>query len=144
LLVAAIGRRGNPQRGQKAKSGSQAKPQLVQGAACRRPHRGQSAVSAKIPKPQPTQVIDRLMKPCRAAVTIAQQSVSGFADQRLVLSVGQQTRAEFWRGLWRGLFPMTALLVIVLGSIFAGWATPTESGAVGVLGSMLIAALNRQ
>ena len=37
---------------------------------------------------------------------------------------------------------MTALLVIVLGSIFAGWATPTESGAVGVLGSMLIAALN--
>jgi len=35
-------------------------------------------------------------------------------------------------------------MVIVLGSIFAGWATPTESGAVGVLGSLLIAALNRQ
>jgi len=32
----------------------------------------------------------------------------------------------------------------VLGSIFAGWATPTESGAVGVLGSMLIAALNNR
>ena len=44
--------------------------------------------------------------------------------------------------LLRGLFPMTALLVIVLGSIFAGWATPTESGAVGVIGSMFIAALN--
>ena len=55
---------------------------------------------------------------------------------------GPQTRAAFWHALWRGLFPMTALLVIVLGSIFAGWATPTESGAVGVLGSMLIAALN--
>ena len=39
---------------------------------------------------------------------------------------------------------MTALLVIVLGSIFAGWATPTESGAVGVLGSMFIAALNKR
>ena len=39
---------------------------------------------------------------------------------------------------------MTALMVIVLGSIFAGWATPTESGAVGVLGSMLIAALNKR
>ena len=39
---------------------------------------------------------------------------------------------------------MTALLVIVLGSIFAGWATPTESGAVGVLGSMFIAALNNR
>jgi tripartite ATP-independent transporter DctM subunit len=55
---------------------------------------------------------------------------------------GPQTRGAFWHALWRGLFPMTALLVIVLGSIFAGWATPTESGAVGVLGSMLIAALN--
>ena len=37
---------------------------------------------------------------------------------------------------------MTALMVIVIGSIFAGWATPTESGAVGVFGSLLIAALN--
>ena len=46
--------------------------------------------------------------------------------------------------LWRGLFPMTALMVVVLGSIFAGWATPTESGAVGVLGSMFIAALNNR
>lgn len=55
---------------------------------------------------------------------------------------GPQTRAEFWRSVWRGLFPMTILMVVVLGSIFAGWATPTESGAVGVLGSMFIAALN--
>jgi tripartite ATP-independent transporter DctM subunit len=55
---------------------------------------------------------------------------------------GPQTRAEFWYALWRGLFPMTALMVIVIGSIFAGWATPTESGAVGVFGSFFIAALN--
>lgn len=57
---------------------------------------------------------------------------------------GPQTRGEFWYALWRGLFPMTALMVIVLGSIFAGWATPTESGAVGVLGSLFIAALNKR
>jgi tripartite ATP-independent transporter DctM subunit len=57
---------------------------------------------------------------------------------------GPQTRGEFWIAVWRGLFPMTALMVIVIGSIFAGWATPTESGAVGVLGSFLIAALNRR
>jgi tripartite ATP-independent transporter DctM subunit len=57
-------------------------------------------------------------------------------------SHGPQSRKAFWHAVWRGLFPMTALLVVVLGSIFAGWATPTESGAVGVLGSMLIAALN--
>jgi tripartite ATP-independent transporter DctM subunit len=57
---------------------------------------------------------------------------------------GPQTRAEFWWALWRGLFPMTALMVIVIGSIMAGWATPTDSAAVGVFGSLLIAALNRQ
>jgi tripartite ATP-independent transporter DctM subunit len=57
---------------------------------------------------------------------------------------GPQTRGEFWIAVWRGLFPMTALMVIVIGSIFAGWATPTESGAVGVFGSFLIAALNRR
>ncbi len=56
---------------------------------------------------------------------------------------GPQTRGEFWTAVWRGLFPMTALMVIVIGSIFAGWATPTESGAVGVFGSLLIAGLNR-
>jgi tripartite ATP-independent transporter DctM subunit len=55
---------------------------------------------------------------------------------------GPQSRGEFWYALWRGLFPMTALMFIVIGSIFAGWATPTESGAVGVFGSIIIAALN--
>ena len=57
---------------------------------------------------------------------------------------GPQTRTEFWIAMWKGLFPMTALLFIVLGSIFAGWATPTESAGVGVFGSMVIAALNRR
>ena len=57
---------------------------------------------------------------------------------------GPQNRAEFWWAVWRGLFPMTALMVIVIGSIMAGWATPTDSAAVGVFGSLLIAALNRQ
>jgi tripartite ATP-independent transporter DctM subunit len=55
---------------------------------------------------------------------------------------GPQTHAEFLKAVWRGMFPMTTLMVVVIGSIFAGWATPTESGAVGVFGSMLIAALN--
>jgi tripartite ATP-independent transporter DctM subunit len=63
---------------------------------------------------------------------------------KLPANYGPQTRGEFWYALWRGLFPMTALMVIVLGSIFAGWATPTESGAVGVLGSLIIAALNKR
>ena len=39
---------------------------------------------------------------------------------------------------------MTFLMVIVLGSIFAGWATATESAGVGVLGSFVIAWLNNR
>ena len=49
------------------------------------------------------------------------------AAPKLPPDFGPQTRAAFWHALWRGLFPMTALLVIVLGSIFAGWATPTKA-----------------
>src|SRR4030095_1071983 len=66
------------------------------------------------------------------------------AAPQLPQDYGPQTRLEFWIAVWRGLFPMTLLMVVVLGSIFFGWATPTESGAVGVLGSMLIAALTGQ
>ncbi len=66
------------------------------------------------------------------------------ATPRLPPDFGPQTRKAFWYALWRGMFPMTTLMVFVLGSIFAGWATPTESGAVGVLGAMFIAALNNR
>jgi tripartite ATP-independent transporter DctM subunit len=66
------------------------------------------------------------------------------AAPKLPPNYGAQTRSEFWWAVWRGLFPMTTLMVFVLGSIFAGWATPTESGAIGVLGSMVIAALNNR
>ncbi len=66
------------------------------------------------------------------------------ATPTLAKDFGPQTRKAFWYALWRGMFPMTTLMVFVLGSIFAGWATPTESGAVGVLGAMFIAALNNR
>jgi tripartite ATP-independent transporter DctM subunit len=61
---------------------------------------------------------------------------------KLAADYGPQSRIEFWRTMWKGLFPMTFLMVVVLGSIFAGWATATESAGVGVLGSFVIAALN--
>jgi tripartite ATP-independent transporter DctM subunit len=61
---------------------------------------------------------------------------------KLAAGYGPQTRIEFWRTMWKGLFPMTFLMVAVLGSIFAGWATATESAGVGVLGSFVIAWLN--
>ena len=42
------------------------------------------------------------------------------------------------------LLPPLVLIVVVLGSIFAGIATPTEAGALGSLGAMGLAALNGQ
>lgn len=42
----------------------------------------------------------------------------------------------------RGMIPSLALIFIVLGTIFMGLATPTEAGAMGVVGAMLMAWLN--
>jgi tripartite ATP-independent transporter DctM subunit len=35
--------------------------------------------------------------------------------------------------------PITALIAVVMGGIYAGWFTPTESGAVGALGAFILA-----
>lgn len=41
----------------------------------------------------------------------------------------------------RELVPIIALFLVVIGSIYRGWATPTESAAIGVAMAMAIAAL---
>jgi tripartite ATP-independent transporter DctM subunit len=45
--------------------------------------------------------------------------------------------------LW-GLAPVVALIVLVLGGIYGGIFTPTEAGAAGALGAMVIALLERR
>jgi tripartite ATP-independent transporter DctM subunit len=42
------------------------------------------------------------------------------------------------------IIPPLSLIVIVLGSIFAGIATPTESSAIGCLGAVILAVLYRK
>ncbi|MBL8669100.1 MAG: TRAP transporter large permease subunit, partial [Alphaproteobacteria bacterium] len=46
--------------------------------------------------------------------------------------------------LVRGMVPSLALIFVVLGTILMGLATPTESGAMGVMGALLLAAFNRR
>ncbi|MFG6138010.1 TRAP transporter large permease [Halomonas sp. B23F22_10] len=41
------------------------------------------------------------------------------------------------------LLPLLALFLVIVGSIYLGWATPTEAAAIGVIASMGLAALNR-
>jgi len=42
------------------------------------------------------------------------------------------------------LIPIALLIVLVLGGIYAGWFTPTESGAVGAFGALVLSLLKRQ
>ena len=52
-----------------------------------------------------------------------------------------------WALVWKcvqGMVPSLALIFIVLGTIFLGLATPTEAGAMGVVGAMLLAWMNRR
>lgn len=44
-----------------------------------------------------------------------------------------------WGSLARALLPPLLLIAAVLGSILAGYATPTEAAAVGALGALLLA-----
>ncbi|MGQ3212911.1 MAG: TRAP transporter large permease [Shinella sp.] len=47
----------------------------------------------------------------------------------------------YWKCI-RGMVPSLALIFIVLGTIFMGLATPTEAGAMGVVGAILLAWMN--
>jgi len=47
------------------------------------------------------------------------------------------------RVLW-GMVPSVVLIFLVLGTIFLGLATPTEAGAMGAVGAILLAAINKR
>ncbi|MFC6669984.1 TRAP transporter large permease [Marinobacterium aestuariivivens] len=61
-------------------------------------------------------------------------------------SMGGPKRTHSWAERFRGLvelLPVLSLFVIVVGSIYAGWATPTEAAAIGVAGALVLAAFFR-
>ncbi len=57
-------------------------------------------------------------------------------------TVREQEHGELLRKVFLVMLPPLLLIFVVLGSIFAGIATPTESGALGAVGAILLAALN--
>jgi tripartite ATP-independent transporter DctM subunit len=52
---------------------------------------------------------------------------------------GPQSSAELVKMIITTFSPPAFLIALVLGSIFAGWATPTEAAGVGCFGSILLA-----
>jgi tripartite ATP-independent transporter DctM subunit len=97
-----------------------------------------------------------------AEVSIARLFIAGLVPAAIILAAfmlltgvwarlrADQMPPEFGRfglrermlGLLR-LLPVVGLMVVVIGSIYAGWATPTESAAVGVLGALVLSAVTR-
>lgn len=52
--------------------------------------------------------------------------------------------AALWKKALRGIIPTAVLIFLVLGTIMLGIATPTESGAMGAMGAVLLAFLRRK
>src|SRR6516165_5366618 len=50
---------------------------------------------------------------------------------------------KLWYKCLRGIIPSLGLIFLVLGTIFFGLATPTEAGAMGVVGAIALAAFQR-
>ncbi len=68
---------------------------------------------------------------------------------RCIITPGLAPRGEehyTWKDRFVALpaiAPVVILVLFVLGSIYMGWSTPTEAGAIGVLGAFFFAALTR-
>jgi tripartite ATP-independent transporter DctM subunit len=56
----------------------------------------------------------------------------------------EQADASLWLQVVKVLLPPLFLIVAVLGSILAGFATPTEAASVGAMGAILLAWLQKQ
>jgi len=60
------------------------------------------------------------------------------------IEVNEEDRKGMIAKALLAIIPPLSLIIMVLGSIFAGIATPTESASVGALGSMVLAAMYKK
>jgi tripartite ATP-independent transporter DctM subunit len=68
-----------------------------------------------------------------------------FASRQITPSLEQSDQAPISvSALCAALFPPLLLIFMVLGSILAGFATPTEAAGVGATGALVLAMLNKQ
>ena len=81
-----------------------------------------------------------------AALYVIYIGITSFRNPKLAPplpdDIGPKTTAEFWRLIGKSFFPPVFLVTLVLGSIFGGWATPTEAAGVGSFGALLLAWMN--
>lgn len=65
-----------------------------------------------------------------------------FAIFTMSMVMGKIEGNSLWGGILLGFVPPIFLIVMVLGSIFGGWATPTEAAGVGAFGAVILALFN--
>ena len=58
--------------------------------------------------------------------------------------IGQPVEPGLSKRVLKSLLPPLALILLVLGSILGGFATPTEAASLGALGALVLSAFNRQ
>ncbi|MDP6065946.1 MAG: TRAP transporter large permease subunit [Alphaproteobacteria bacterium] len=61
----------------------------------------------------------------------------------LTLEQMPASQRQTWELVFKGFLPPIFLIFLVLGSILGGVATPTEAGAVGAAGAIILAIVNR-
>ena len=86
------------------------------------------------------------MYPSLALVALFALFIGGLAIIKPeLLPAQQQTRQAIqWRKLLAALVPPLVLIFLVLGTIFIGLATPTEAGAMGAAGALVLALVKRR
>ncbi|MEM7044653.1 MAG: TRAP transporter large permease subunit [Pseudomonadota bacterium] len=86
-----------------------------------------------------------------AAAVLANTGLADLANWPLIaffgifatsMIIGRAEGDSLFGAVLKGLVPPVFLIVLVLGSIFAGWATPTEAAGVGAFGSIILAIFN--
>ncbi|MGH1483987.1 MAG: TRAP transporter large permease [Geminicoccales bacterium] len=65
-----------------------------------------------------------------------------FAIFAISMIMGRAEGNSLFGAILKGMMPPIFLITLVLGSIFAGWATPTEAAGVGAFGSIILALFN--
>ena len=73
-------------------------------------------------------------------------SILAFFNKKVAPALPEHMRSsgmDLAKQVLLSLLPPLILIIVVLGSIFAGIATPTEAGALGAVGAMVLALFNR-
>ncbi|MCF8032290.1 MAG: TRAP transporter large permease subunit [Desulfarculaceae bacterium] len=77
-------------------------------------------------------------------IIIYSNKVEGVAPAVSRSKLGVNSNKEVFQRAVKTLFPLLALIFMVLGSIFAGIASPTEAASVGAFGAIVLSIFNRK